>query len=204
MKREGRNPRFNKGGDAAWGMNKSMLMSGVILMGRKLYFKSGGITMTFKGRLIVFLGIFCIATLIASSQVAQGKPDKPGKSHTEWIQFIGDLEGGQPVDGCCPNAGPNPEYRMYLSFQVGEYPAGWYDGYLFINHYGAGRDSKYIVQFWKEGCDAAIEIIGGVIDYDKRTKILTVTFTDEVCWDLCTGSPITEVTFTLIRQPNPF
>ena len=172
-------------------------------MGTKLYLKNGGITMTFKGRLIVFLGVFCIATLMASSQVAQGKPDKPGKSHTEWIEFTGDLVGDQPVDGCCPNAGPNPEYTMYLSFRVGDYSPGWHDGYLFINHYGAGRDSKYIVHFWKEGCDAAIRIIGGVIDYDKRTKVLTVTFTDEPCLDFFNNTALPNVSFVLVRTPHP-
>ncbi len=164
--------------------------------------------MTFKGRLIVFLGIFCIATLSASSQVAQGKPDKPpdkpGKTHTEWIEFTGDLMGGQAVDGCCPNAGPNPEYKMCLAFEVGGFPAyTWYDGYLFINNYFArpGGDHAYIVQFCTEDCTMAIKIIGGVVDYDKKTKVLTVTFTDELCVDMNTGQPITEVTFTLIRRP---
>jgi hypothetical protein len=179
-------------------------MSGVLLTEAKSYLKNGRITMTFKGRLIVFLGIFCIASLIASSQVAQGKPDKPGKSHTEWIQFTGDLTGAQPVDGCCPNAGPNPQYTMSLTFDVGGFPAGTpIDGQLFINNYFArpGKDHEYIVQFCKEGTDVAIEIIGGVVDYDKRTKVLMVTFTDELCVDMHYGSPITTVSFTLIRQP---
>ena len=70
-----------------------------------------------KGRLIAFVGIFCIAILIFSGTDAKGeKPDKPsGKpSGKEWIQFWGDLVGGQVVEGCCPNAGPNPSYDMCL------------------------------------------------------------------------------------------
>jgi hypothetical protein len=158
-----------------------------------------------KRRLIAFVGIFCIAVLIVSGAYAQGKPDKPGKSKTEWIEFWGDLNGGQPVDGCCGNAGPNPPYRMCLNFEVSGYPAGtWYDGYLFINDYiilGPGHNHQYIVLFSTSDNDVAIKIIGGVVDFDKRTKALTVTFTDELCVDMNTGQPITEVSFTLVRRP---
>jgi len=159
-----------------------------------------------KGRLIAVVGVFCIAILIFSGTDAQGmkpdKPDKPSKSNTEWIEFWGDLVGGQPVDGCCPNAGPNPPYRMCLNFEVGGFPAGTcYDGNLFINFFGAGRNRQYIVKFSKEGTDVAIKIIGGVIDYDRRTKVLTVTFTDELCVDNNTGQVIAEVNFTLVRRP---
>jgi hypothetical protein len=157
-----------------------------------------------KGRLIAFVGIFCIAALIVSGAFAQGKSDKSGKSNTEWIDFWGDLNGGQPVDGCCPNAGPSPPYRMCLNFEVSGHLAGTcYDGHLFINNYRylAKGEREYIVQFWTDDQDVAIEIIGGVIDFDKRTKVLTVTFTDELCVDMKTGQPITEVTFTLVRRP---
>jgi hypothetical protein len=158
-----------------------------------------------KGRLIAFVCIFCLAVLTVSGQVAQGKPDKPPvKSNTEWIEFWGDLNGGQPVDGCCPNAGPWPPYRMCLNFEVSGHPAGTrYDGHLFINgyRYHGWGEREYIVQFWTDDQDVAIEIIGGVVDFDKRTKVLTVTFTDELCVDMGTGQPITTVTFTLIRRP---
>jgi len=161
-----------------------------------------------KRRLIAFVGIFCIAILIVSGVDARMNPDKPdkppGKSKTEWIEFSGDLAGGQPVDGCCPNAGPFPEYRMCLNFEVGGFPAGTcYDGQLFINNYRylAKGERQYKVQFWKEGTDVGIEIIGGVINFDKRSKILTVTFTEELCVDMCTGAPITTVNFTLVRHP---
>jgi hypothetical protein len=158
-----------------------------------------------KGRLMALVGIFCMAILIVSGSYAQGKPDKPpGKSNTEWIQFWGDLNGGQPVDGCCPNAGPFPPYRMCLNFEVNGHPAGTcYDGHLFINgyRYHGWGEREYIVQFWTDDQDVAIEIIGGVIDFDKRTKVLTVTFTEELCVDMITGQPITNVTFTLVRRP---
>jgi hypothetical protein len=157
-----------------------------------------------KGRLIAFVCIFCLAVLTVSGQVAQGKPDKPpGKSKTEWIEFWGDLNGGQPVDGCCPNAGPFPPYRMCLNFEVSGHRAGTcYDGHLFISGFGRGQiRGDYIVQFWTDDWDVAIEIRGGVGDFDKRTRAFTVTFTDELCVDMVTGQPITSATFTLVRRP---
>ena len=155
-----------------------------------------------KGRLVAFVGIFCIAILIVSAANADKppKPPKPDKTTTEWIAFTGDLIGAQEVEGCCPNDGPFPEYGMTLGFEVGDFPADtYYDGQLFINRYGAGRNQKYKVQFWN--ADIAIEIIGGVIDDDKKNKVLTVTFTGDMCVDMWTGDPIAVVTFTLIRTP---
>jgi hypothetical protein len=144
---------------------------------------------------LVFIGVDFI-----EGQAKKGKPDKPSKSKTEWIAFTGDLVGGQAVEGCCPNDGPWPEYEMILGFEVDGFPPGtYYDGQLFINRYGAGRNQKYKVQFWND--DIAIEIIGGVIDDDKQNKVLTVTFTDETCVELFTGTPIAVVTFTLVRSP---
>jgi hypothetical protein len=154
-----------------------------------------------KGRLIAFVGIFCIAVLIVSGQDAQGKPDKPGKSNTEWIAFEGDLVGGQAVVGCCPNAGPWPEYTMTLLFGAGDFLPGTYDGQLFINYYGAGRNQKYKVQFWNNDIGLFIEIIGGVIELDRKNNLLTVTFTEEMCVNLFTGDPIAVVNFTLVRRP---
>jgi hypothetical protein len=46
-----------------------------------------------------------------------------------------------------------------------------------------------------------IKILGGVMDYDKSTRTLKVTFMDVLCVDNNTGAPIGEVTFTLIRRP---
>jgi hypothetical protein len=154
-----------------------------------------------KKRLIAFVGIFCMAILIVSSADAQRKPEKPSKSNTEWIAFDGDLVGGQEVEGCCPNAGPWPAYTMTLLFKVGDFPPGTYDGQLFINTYGAGRNHKYKVQFWNNEIGLFIEIIGGVIDNDRKNKVLTVTFTDEECVDGWTGNHIAYVTFTLVRHP---
>jgi hypothetical protein len=154
-----------------------------------------------KGKLIVFAGILCIASLVISGANAKGKPDKPPKTNTELIVFIGDLEGYKDVEGCCPNAGPFPEYEMTLAFPVGVFPAGtYYQGWLFINNYGAGRDNEYKVQFWND--DIFVEIIGGEIHKDKKTKILTVEFTNEMCVDQNTGEDIGEVSFTLTRTPN--
>jgi hypothetical protein len=154
-----------------------------------------------KGKLIAAVGILCIACLVVSGANAKGKPVKPDdKTETELIVFSEDLNGFQVVEDCCPNAGPFPEYTMWLDFAVGDFPAGtYYDGYLFINNYGAGRDREYKVQFWND--DIAIEIIGGVIDSNKKTKELTVTFTDELCVDLGTKEPIAEVSFVLVRTP---
>jgi len=154
-----------------------------------------------KGKLVAFAGILCIASLIASGANAKGKPDKPPKTETELIVFTGDLLGYQDVEGCCPNNGPFPEYGMTLAFAVlGFQPNTFYDGWLFINRYGAGKDQKYKVQFWNS--DIAIEIIGGVIDNDKKNKRLTVTFTNEDCVDLYTKEFIAKVGFVLTRTPN--
>jgi hypothetical protein len=106
-----------------------------------------------------------------------GKPDKPDQTKAECIIFDGDLLGGEAVEGCCPNAGPFPEYQMTLDLPDALSMDGTYDGLLFINNYGAGRDHRYIVQFWND--DFGIEIIGGVIDNDKKNKWLTVTFEGE-------------------------
>jgi len=147
---------------------------------------------------LVFIGVDFVESQVKTLGKPD-KPDKPGKPDTEWIEFLGDLNGGQEVVGCCPNAGPWPWYTMMLTFDVPGFDAGFNDGQLFINRYGAGRNQKYKVQFWKDEIRTGIEIIGGVIDYDKKTKVLTVTFTDEMCYELFTETPIRKVTFTLVR-----
>ncbi len=148
---------------------------------------------------LVFIGVEFIESQV-KTQGRPDKPDKPGKTKTEWIAFTGDLLGGQPVDGCCPNAGPFPAYTMTLAKDVGSVSSGTYDGYLFINGYGAGRNHAYIVQFWNDDLEIFIQIIGGDIDNDKKNKILTVTFENEECVDHYTGTT-TLVTFTLVRSP---
>lgn len=167
-----------------------------------------------RKKLIIKLGILGLAAIFLLSMASYStdkevttrgkpdKPDKPGKPSTEWIQFTGDLAGAQPVDGCCPNAGPFPEYTMTLGFNVGSFTDGTtIDGYLFINRYGAGRNHAYKVQFWNDDLEIFIEIIGGDIDNDKKNKILTVTFENEECFEYWTETT-TLVSFTLVRHPN--
>jgi len=95
-----------------------------------------------RKKLIAKLGILGLAAIFLLSMASysidkevttHGKPTKPGKTNTEWIQFTGDLQGGQPVEGCCPNAGPFPEYTMTLLFEGDNFSEGTYDGQLFIN-----------------------------------------------------------------------
>ena len=168
--------------------------------------KHGNARCEMKGRLVAFAGVFCIAILMISSVFA-GKPDKPdkppkpGNITKECIVFTGDLVGGQVVEGCCPNAGPFPAYSMTLH-DMGTLSGGPYEGQLFINYYGAGRNKKYIVQFWNDDIGVAIEIIGGVIDYDKKNKVLEVTFEDETGWDSISNIPIPNVSFVLVRTSD--
>ena len=148
-----------------------------------------------KGRLVAFVGILCIASLIVSGAYAKGKPDKPGETTRELIVFEGDLVGSDVVEGCCPNAGPFPAYQLEVS-------QGTYSGYLFLNFYGNGRNREYVVRFWgsnPSGGTIDIEIIGGLIDDDKRNKRLTVTFVGEDCVDRESQQLIEVVTFTLVR-----
>ena len=158
---------------------------------------------------LVFIGV----DFIESQVQTQGKPDKPGKpgkSKAEWIQFAGDLVtplGSEVVEGCCPNAGPFPPYNMTLMFgsdnEEAFFPLGYYEGWLFINRYGAGRNQKYKVQFWWDyENDLGIEIIGGDIDYNKKTKVLTVTFTNEECRHIKSDTFITLVNFILVRHES--
>jgi hypothetical protein len=159
-------------------------------------------------KLIAKLGILGLALIFFLSMAsysidqevtAQGKPDPKA----EQITFCGDLEGDEAVYGCCPNAGPFPPYTMTLGFDFGGYPAGTaIPGWLFINYYGAGRDQKYKVQFWWDyDNDLGIEIIGGEIHHDRKTKELTVTFEDEECVFIKSKTFIKYVYFTLIRKP---
>jgi hypothetical protein len=163
-----------------------------------------------KGKLVAFVAILCIASLIASGANAKGKPvkpDKPGNTQTELITFTGDLNGWQEVEGCCPNAGPFPQYKMTLSFAVGGFEVDTpIDGQLFMNVYRSGHDRGYKVQFWNDH-DAdnhvAIEIRGGKAYGDKKTKALTVVFENAECRNLHDPKDlITYVNFTLVRTPN--
>jgi hypothetical protein len=144
--------------------------------------------------------VFAVSASEASKRGAM--PEKQYQPDAEWIILVGDLESvgnNEVVEGCCPHNGPFPEYKMTLDFPDYLRLDGTYDGHLFADYHGAGRDQKYKVQFWNEGF--GIEVVGGVIDHDEEKKILMVTFTDEDCVDIDTKAFIAEVNFTLIRTP---
>ncbi len=132
------------------------------------------------------------------------KTDK--KPHDgDLITFTGDLVGSATVMGCCPNAGPFPEYRMTLSTT---FPglSGTYDGQIFMNSTGRQSPGDYIVQFWwgEAPNDYFLEIRGGKAHNDKRNKILTVIFEDAQCEIWINGSPTetVPVNFILTRGPQ--
>jgi hypothetical protein len=138
-----------------------------------------------------------------SDSETQSLSKKGGKLKPELIIFKeGDLEGNQTVFGCCPNRGPFPEYTMILSSTFGAI-SGTYDGEIFMNKVGTRKNQSYMVQFWTE--TIFLEVRGGLIQNDKKTKTLTATFTDAPCkiWinDFLTA-PVT-VSFTLTRGPAP-
>ena len=153
-------------------------------------------------------------------------PDKPGNTQTELIFFTGDLEGWAHVEGCCPNAGPNPRYTMVLPGALYDsegyemFPPGTYDGYLFMNGYGAGGVSEYIVQFHAccthedsvDLCKGVLpemkfEIIGGRLKSvgHRKAKGLVVTF-DEVPWwkDYNRDIDMGPVSFEITRVPSRY
>jgi hypothetical protein len=169
-------------------------------------------------RRIAFVAGFCIAGFMASGAYAD-KPDKPpgkpggGNDQTrgECIVFVdnqndsGDdhvwLQSSQEcaIEGCCPNAGPWPQYLMALH-NVRYTPAlGEEDekvtldnqlvlGYLFMNSFG--RNAPYegwLVQFWT--CDYRsgerpgdgdffFQIRGGTGGLDRKTKVSVIEFLD--------------------------
>jgi hypothetical protein len=170
-------------------------------------------------RVAAFAGAVCMAILIASGANA-GKPDKPSKPDEpsgakECIVFTGDLAGAEVVEGCCPNAGPYPAYTMTLDIEP--VPYGSYEGQLFMNFVGTGPSQQYKVQFWTWDLDTEtpgtddffFEIYGGEVAKDKKTKLLTVTFNDELgtVWVYnAAGYPTDEtavrVSFELVRTSN--
>ena len=128
-------------------------------------------------------------------QILDKKPQKG-----ELIIFKeGDLAGNEIVSGCCPNAGPWPAYKMTLS---GTFPAEisgiLLEGNIFMNSTGRQSPGDYIVQFWWGDIpnNYFIEIRGGEKQYDRRNKILTVTFTNAQC--VIDGDTV-RVNFTLTR-----
>ena len=141
--------------------------------------------------LVLSISLILVSLILVSSFGLSKRP----KQNSEWIIFSGDLNGDQEVIGCCPNAGPNPEYTMTLSevfFDV--FPSSEINephvGHIFMNvfinlsEHGRGkRKAMYLVKFWwTEGeTDYFIEIRGGDIESNKKPKSLTVTFDEVPC-----------------------
>jgi hypothetical protein len=168
-----------------------------------------------KTRLGALVGVFLIVIFAVSVLDAGPNPDKPPKPAkpdkpnltTECIVFTDNtedvfdhvyLEGGQEcaVVGCCPNAGPAPQYVMTLynvcytsAFGTTEFlPEVPVLGHLFMNEFG--RNAPYegwLVQFWTcdyrarrpVGGDFFLQIRGGTGDEDKKTKVTIVEFLSE-------------------------
>ena len=165
--------------------------------------------------------IFCL--IIFTTTVTAGKPGKPGKPTGELIVFTGELQGWAHVVGCCPNAGPHPRYTMVLPEPLydseGEvvYPAGTYDGELFMNGYGT---AEYIIQFHaccrhEDSVDICqwllpemkFEIIGGTLMSvgHKKAKGLVVNFDEEVWWkDWNRDIDMGPVSFEMLRIPSRY
>jgi hypothetical protein len=148
------------------------------------------------------------------AQFAKGeKPSKPPRPTSgEFITFTGDLGGSQKVEGCCPNAGPFPEYTMTLSGIFPPEMAGEHTGNIFMNNWAPAPNRKdeggYKVQFWwGEGTEDYyfLEINGGDVQYNKKTKFLTVSFDQEGMCIWHNGvecqTPVI-VSFDLTRDPN--
>jgi len=162
-----------------------------------------------KGISVLILSIALILTvtlILASFGLSKPKPK------SELITFSGDLVGSQEVVGCCPNAGPNPEYNMsLLSDEFPEEFRGEHTGYIFMNNYAPKNVPKlqwgYKVVFWwrtKDGNEYLIDIRGGDIESNKKTKILKVTF-DEVPCEIYINKGHTEtvtINFILKRDPH--
>ncbi len=146
------------------------------------------------------------STLDVETQLSSKKPhpQKPPEE-AELITFVGDLAGEQRVPDCCPNSGPFPAYTMTLSDVFPEEIRGEHSGNIFMNSFGRKAQWDYIVQFWWEEQEAEIyfiEIRGGEKEYNRRTKILTVTFTAEKMTIIYPDGHSTDVdvTFTLTRS----
>ena len=164
--------------------------------------------------LVLSISLILVSLILVSSFGLSKRP----KQNSEWITFSGDLNGDQEVIGCCPNAGPNPEYTMTLSEEIPQEMTGEpHDGHIFMNvflnlsEHGRGkRKAMYLVKFWwGEGdddyfYDYFIEVRGGdIIESSKKTKSLTVTFDEVPCkiWiDDDAPTATVTVSFTLTRE----
>ncbi len=104
-----------------------------------------------------------------------------------------------------------------MTLDVMGFPHGTYEGQLFINVFGTGPNQEYKVQFWTWDSDNEdpgtgdyfFQIYGGTLNRDRKAKVLTVTFSDELGtgWiyheDLGpTQIPIPDVSFVLVRTSD--
>jgi len=145
--------------------------------------------------------ILSVTLILVSSGLAKREPN------SERITFTGDLVGDQEVEGCCGNAGPWPEYTMFLSDNFPDEFQGNHTGNIFMN----GAPGGYKVQFWWTEIEGGneteyfIEFRGGVVHKDRKTKILTATYENVPSYEIWIGwdlqEPVT-VTFTLTRDPH--
>ena len=146
-----------------------------------------------------------LVSLIFVSSFGLSKPNP--KPTGELITFTGDLTGSEIVEGCCPNAGPFPEYTMTLYGNFPDEFQGPHTGQIFLNSFGRKLPWDYKVQFWwtEDETEYFIEIRGGEVHKDKKTKILTVTFENVPSYEIWIGwdlqEPVT-VSFTLTRDPH--
>lgn len=177
-----------------------------------------------RERQIACVIAMCVAGLVAFGVAAKDKPDgPPGQNKAECIVFDGDLAsaGETHIVGCCPNAGPSPQYEMTLTTgwtEIDGTYSGDDSGYLFISVFGTGPDQTYMTKFWTwdsyggetpgDG-DFFIEIRNGVIVRDRKAKTETVTY-DNMTADAWIYSDVGEpvhvnvpgVSFTLFRTGN--
>jgi hypothetical protein len=127
--------------------------------------------------------------------------------NTELITFTGDLEGSQEIAGCCLNAGPNPVYTMTLSDKFPPEFRGERTGYIFMNSFGHNMPWEYKFQFWwdEDGTEYFIEIRGGEVHRDRKTKIVSVTFDMVETYEIWIGYELQDsvtVTFNITRDPH--
>ena len=170
----------------------------------------------------MLISLVFVATNVTAKKPIKPPPD-PDETTAECIVFTGDLTGKAEVEDCCPNAGPNPRYTMFLpsglydSDGYGVYPRGTYDGELFMNGYGT---AEYIIQFHAcctredsvDLCKGVLpemkfEIIGGTLMSvgHKKAKGLVVTFEEEPWWkDWNRDIDMGPVSFEMLRIPSRY
>ena len=166
--------------------------------------KQGGGLMKSKRISLVILSITLIL-LITMIFVSSGL-SKRGVN-TELITFTGDLEGSQEIAGCCPNAGPNPEYTMTLSDEFSPEFRGEHTGKIFMNSFGRNMPWEYKFQFWweEDGTTYFIEIRGGEVHRNPKTKIVFVIFDMVQTYEIWIGYELQDsitVSFNITRDPH--